>query len=310
METTTAVEFRGVAKRYGDVTALDGADFTIPRGQTVALLGPNGAGKTTAIDILLGLRRPDAGTVRILGDAPRRCVAAGRVGAMLQTSGLPEHAKVTEVVNLARRLYGGRRGLGELLELTGLTEVARQPANRLSGGQARRVHFAVALAGDPELVFLDEPTVALDVAARRAFWVAMRQVAASGRTVLFATHYLEEADANADRVVVLTRGRVRADAPPARLKANAGTKAVRFALARPDRDALSRLPGVTDTDVEGERVTLVTADADATLPALYAAGLAVRDVEVIGTGLEAALLSLTEDAGPTGGADTTAGARR
>lgn len=292
METKPAVEFRGVRKSYGDVTALDGADFTIPRGQTVALLGPNGAGKTTAIDILLGLRAPGEGTVRLLGTEPRTAVADGRVGAMLQTSGLPEHAKVAEVVDLARRLYGRRRGLDGLLALTGLTAVAGRQATKLSGGQARRVHVALALAGDPELVFLDEPTVALDVEGRRDFWSAMRKAADDGRTVLFATHYLEEADANADRVIVLSGGQVRADGPPARIKAGTGAKTVRFAADAPDPAALRALPGVTDAEVHGGHVTLTTTDADATLPALYASGQRIRDVEVTGGGLESALLTL------------------
>ncbi|HEY3686592.1 MAG TPA: ABC transporter ATP-binding protein [Streptosporangiaceae bacterium] len=300
MESEPAVEFRGVVKRYGDVTALDGADFTIARGQTVALLGPNGAGKTTAIDILLGLRTPGDGTVRVLGGTPRHAVADGRVGAMLQSSGLPEHAKVAEVVDLGRRLYGRRRALDDLLALTGLTAVAGQQATRLSGGQTRRVHVALALAGDPELVFLDEPTVALDVEGRRDFWAAMRKVAEAGCTVLFATHYLEEADTNADRVIVLSDGRVRADGPPSRIKAGAGVKTVRFAVAEPDPAALRALPGVTGADVRGERVSLTTADADATLPALYGSGLRIKDIEVAGGGLESALLSLTGDAAAHG----------
>lgn len=292
---TPAVGFHDVVKRYGAVTALDHASFEIPRGQTVALLGPNGAGKSTSIDSLLGLRAIDAGTVRVLGTAPGTAVARGRVGAMLQTSGLPENAKVGEVVDLGRKLFGARRPLAELLDQAGLTEVAGQRASKLSGGQSRRVHFALALAGDPELLFLDEPTVGLDVEGRRDFWGSMRRIAERGTTILFATHYLEEADAAAERIIVLAGGQVRADDSPEIIKAHSAAKTIRCALVAPDADELRRLPGVTGVRVRGERVSVSTADADATVPALYATGRTVRDIEVTGVGLEEALIALTSD---------------
>jgi ABC-2 type transport system ATP-binding protein len=305
-----AVAFRDVVKRYGAVVALDRASFQVGRGETVALLGPNGAGKSTAIDILLGLRRADAGQARVLGDEPGRAVAAGRVGAMLQTAGLPEGARVGELVELARRLYAGARrgpeprGRAELLDLAGITELARRPLDRLSGGQAQRVRFALALAGRPELLFLDEPTVALDVESRRRFWAGVQAVAAEGTSVVFATHYLDEADAHADRVVVLHRGRVVADGPPASVKATTSVRTIRAVLAEPDPAWLLTLPGVQQVSVHGRGVTLRSADADATVGAMYARGLAVRDLEVTGAGLEEALLALTDDRAATSGTPT------
>ena len=300
-----AVSFHDVIKRYGPVVALDRASFQVGRGETVALLGPNGAGKSTAIDILLGLRRADAGQARVLGGEPHRAVAAGRVGAMLQTAGLPEGARVGELVDLARRLHASARhgseprSRAELLDLAGVAELARRPLDRLSGGQAQRVRLALALAGRPELLFLDEPTVALDVESRRRFWAGVRAVAAEGASVVFATHYLDEADAYADRAVVLHRGRVVADGPPASIKATASARTIRAVLAHPDPAWLLALPGVQDVSVHGRGVTLRSTDADATVGAMYARGLAVHDLEVTGAGLEDALLTLTDDHGAT-----------
>ncbi|MBP2321078.1 ABC-2 type transport system ATP-binding protein [Kibdelosporangium banguiense] len=207
--------FEKVSFSYGSVHALTDVSFTVPTGQTVALLGANGAGKSTAVDLMLGLRRPHRGTVTVLGGQPAAAVAAGRVGAMLQTGGLPADSTVGEVVDLARCLYGKRRTLASILDLAGLTELQRRRVDRLSGGQAQRVRFAVAMAGKPDLLFLDEPTVALDFKARRQFW---KTVKSEGNTVVFATHYLDEADEYADRVIVIDRGRVVADGEPAVIK--------------------------------------------------------------------------------------------
>ncbi|MET0236628.1 MAG: ABC transporter ATP-binding protein [Kibdelosporangium sp.] len=219
--------FDRVSFDYGRIHALTEVSFTVPTGQTVALLGANGAGKSTAVDLMLGLRRPRSGTVTVLGGPPAAAVAAGRVGAMLQTGGLPTDATVREVVNLARRLYGKRRGLAEILDLAGLTELRRRKVDALSGGQAQRVRFAVAMAGKPDLLFLDEPTVALDFKARRRFWQAVK---AQGNTVVFATHYLDEADEYADRVIVIDRGRVVADGAPAVIKGDSSLEQALVAL--------------------------------------------------------------------------------
>jgi ABC-2 type transport system ATP-binding protein len=223
METS----FDRVSFSYGRVRALTEISFSVPSGQTVALLGANGAGKSTAVDLMLGLKRPQSGRVTVLGGSPQDAVAKGRVGAMLQTGGLPTDATVTDVVDLARRLYGKRRSLEELLELAGLTEVARRKADALSGGQKQRVRFAVAMAGRPDLLFLDEPTVALDFRARRRFWQAVK---AEGNTVVFATHYLDEADEYADRVVVVDRGSVVAEGSPEEIRGDANLEQALFAL--------------------------------------------------------------------------------
>ncbi|GAB2446019.1 ABC transporter ATP-binding protein [Streptosporangium sandarakinum] len=289
-----AVEFHEVSKRYGQVRALDAAGFTVARGETVSLLGHNGAGKSTAVALMLGLVRPDGGRVGVLGGSPARAVARGRVGAMLQSGGLPDGASVRDIVRLACGLYGGRRRIGEVLELAGLTELAGRRATALSGGQAQRVRFAIAVAGRPELLFLDEPTVAMDVEARREFWDAVRACRETeGTTVVFATHYLEEADQFADRVVVLGHGRVVADAAPATVKARVGGRIVRCVLAEPDPQRLLALPGVTEVTVRAGQVELRTDDADRTVGALYSAIGGVRDLEVTGAGLDEALILLS-----------------
>jgi ABC-2 type transport system ATP-binding protein len=309
-QVSPAVVFRDVVKVYnGRVTALDHASFEIPRGATVALLGPNGAGKSTAIDTMLGLRKPTSGQVRVLGMTPGSAVAAGKIGGMVQTGGLPEGAKVSELIGLFRQLYRGRRSQAELLRLAGVTEIADRRVEQLSGGQTQRVRFALALAGRPELLFLDEPTAALDVEARRAFWQSVQTIAEQGTTVLFATHYLDEADANASRIIVVSHGRIMADGTPSQIKAYTSVRTIRFSTPAPDTPALLRLPGVSDVVTSGDAVTVRSGDADATLPALYALGQPVRGLEVRGGGLEEALIALTSDGDGTadGSADVSAG---
>jgi ABC-2 type transport system ATP-binding protein len=291
-----AVTFRDVVKVYGSgVRALDNVCFRIRRGETVALLGPNGAGKSTAIDLMLGLRDPTHGEVQVLGGPATAAVRAGRIGGMLQAGGLPEGARVSELVGLFRQLYRDRRSLADLLGLAGISDLADRRVEQLSGGQTQRVRFALALAGRPDLLFLDEPTSALDVAARRAFWQTMAGISAQGTTVLFATHYLEEADANADRIIVVNRGRVIADGSPAQVKSYTAARTIRFTTPAPDPSVLLKLPGVSDVSVDGDAVKIRSADADATLPALYALGRPVTGMEVGGGGLEEALLAITSD---------------
>ena len=291
-----AVTFRDVVKVYHpDIRALDHVSFDIDRGETVALLGPNGAGKSTAIDTMLGLRAPTSGEVRVLGGQPAAAVAAGRIGGMLQTGGLPEGAKVGELVGLFRQLYRDRRPAAELMRLAGIADLGDRRVEQLSGGQTQRVRFALALAGDPELLFLDEPTAALDVEARRNFWRSVAKISEQGTTVLFATHYLDEADANANRIIVVNHGRVIADGTPSQIKAYTVNRALRFTTPAPDPALLLRLPGVADVLVNGDAVTVRTADADATLPALYGLGLPVKAMEVGGGGLEESLIALTSD---------------
>ena len=291
----TAVHFEGVTRRFGPVTALDNVDLAIASGETVALLGPNGAGKSTAIGLMLGLLEPSSGSVTVLGQPPRTAVAAGRIGSMLQDAGLPSNVRVGELVGFARRLYPNPLEAGAIIQRAGLVDLADRPVDRLSGGEAQRLRFAIAIAGDPDLVFLDEPTVAMDVETRRAFWADMRRSADEGRTILFATHYLEEADQVADRVVVLDHGRIVADGSGRSLRSRIGGRTVRFDTAAADPARLASLPGVTRVDVRGDAVRLATTDGDETVRALFAADLPIRDLEVTGADLEEAFLALTSD---------------
>lgn len=286
------MRFLLTAKSFGPVRALAGLELDVRRGETVALLGRNGAGKSTAIGLLLGLDAPDAGSVRLYGESPERAVRAGRVGAMLQEGRVVPRLTVRELVTFVARTYPAPMPVAETLGLAGLTDLAGRRVERLSGGQTQRLRFAVALAGNPELLVLDEPTAALDVEARRPFWESMRAYARRGNTVLFSTHHLEEADAHADRIVVLDRGRVVADNTGEGLRRAVGGSLVAFDLAgRPTGD-LADLPGVIAVEVRGERARLRTRDPDATVLALARLD-AVRGLEVTGPSLEDAFLALT-----------------
>jgi ABC-2 type transport system ATP-binding protein len=224
-----AITFAGVSKSYDTVRAVESLDLEIGSGQAVALLGPNGAGKSTSIGMLLGLVRPSAGTVSVFGETPDAAVRGGRIGATLQDGALVAGLTVRELVEFVRGLYPDPMPLEEILALANLTALAKRRADRLSGGQAQRVRFALAAAGAPRLLVLDEPTSAMDVESRRSFWASMRAYAAGGRTILFATHYLEEADENADRIIVMARGRIVADGTAEEIKAAAGGRTILFA---------------------------------------------------------------------------------
>jgi ABC-2 type transport system ATP-binding protein len=294
-----AVVLRGLDKSWrgqtGPVHAVRGIDVSIGRGETVALLGPNGAGKSTTIDMILGLAHPDSGEVAVLGGSPSDAVKQGRIGAMLQSGALIRNLSVRELVAMTASLYPRPLPVDEVIEMVGLEDVAGRRTQKLSGGETQRTRFAVALVGDPELLVLDEPTVAMDVEARRAFWAAMRHQTAGGRTVLFATHYLEEADANADRAVLLARGRVVADGPTTEIKSRVGTRTLRATLAEVPTAELEQLPGAASAERHGEAVTLVCRDSDATIRALLAAYPQARDIEITGAGLEDAFIHLTAD---------------
>ncbi|MFF7308794.1 ATP-binding cassette domain-containing protein [Streptomyces sp. NPDC008137] len=294
--TTTApvVAFDQVSKAYDTVRAVDGLTLTLRPGETVALLGPNGAGKSTTLDLLLGLKKPDSGTVRLFGEGPREAIVAGRVGAMPQSGGLMDEVTVAELVRLACDLHPKPYQPSEVLSRAGIAQIAGRKVNKLSGGQAQRVRFALATAGDSDLIVLDEPTTGMDVTTRQAFWATMREQADQGRTVLFATHYLEEADAVADRVLVLHRGRLIADGTAAEIKAKAGARRIAFDLdAAIDEGALRALPFLTSIDVSGRTVRIQSTDADATVHALYGLGVHPRNLEVAGLGLEQAFVAIT-----------------
>ncbi|MGW7264225.1 ABC transporter ATP-binding protein [Streptomyces sp. NPDC054842] len=309
--TSPVVAFDRVSKSYGGVRAVDGLTLALHPGETVALLGPNGAGKSTTLDLLLGLRNADSGTVRLFGTGPREAVVAGRVGAMLQSGGLMDEVTVGELVRLACALHPRPYRAGDVMARAGVERIAGRRVDKLSGGQRQRVRFALATAGASDLIVLDEPTTGMDVTARRAFWATMREQADQGRTVLFATHYLEEADAIADRVLVLHRGRLLADGTAADIKARAGARRISFDLREPvDEAALRALPFLTSLDVSGHTVRIRSTDADATVHALYGLGVYPRGLEVAGLGLEQAFVAITaaeEAARGTDGTDGTDG---
>jgi ABC-2 type transport system ATP-binding protein len=262
-------------------------------GETVALLGPNGAGKSTTVDLLLGLQEPDDGSVDLFGGPPQRAVAAGRIGAMLQGGGVLRDLTVRELLAMMAALFPRPLPVDETLELAQLGALAERRTERLSGGETQRLRFGVALVSDPDLLVLDEPTVGMDVESRRAFWDTVRDLSESGKTVLFATHYLEEADAYADRALLMARGRIVADGPTNEIKALVGSRTIRATLPGVPVETLAALPGVTGAERRGETVVLACSDSDAALRELLATQPRAHDVEVRGAGLEDAFLQLT-----------------
>jgi ABC-2 type transport system ATP-binding protein len=290
---TAVVELQGARKRYGPVEALRGIDLRIDPGEVVAMLGPNGAGKTTSISLMLGLRRPTAGRVRLFGLDPVDRRARSRTGAMLQESGVPSVLTVRELVDLFRAYYARPLAAARAVGLAGLEDKAHARVGQLSGGQRQRLYFALAVCGDPDVLFLDEPTVGMDVEARQAFLRSIRDLAGAERTIVLTTHYLEEADALAGRIVVVDRGLVIADGAPAEIKARVSSKRVLFRTAGTlDAAMLDGLP-VTRFERSGDRVRLLSAEPEAVLRELFRRGVAVDDLQVVGADLEEAFLALT-----------------
>jgi ABC-2 type transport system ATP-binding protein len=295
--TTTArpaVVLDRVSRSFGSVRAVDDLCVRVGCGQTVALLGPNGAGKTTAITMLLGLGRPDAGRIEVFGMSPDAAVARGLVGAMLQNGGMMPGVQVGELLAMVRTLFPAPLSLDEAIAVAQLQGLERRMVDRLSGGQSQRLRLALALIGDPELLVLDEPTAAMDVEARRNFWHEMRGFTDRGRTILFSTHYLEEADSAADRIILMARGRVVADGTPSAIKDSVGLRVIRFSVVLDDTAGFEALPGAVSASAQGNRVELRCRDTDAALRALLAARPDAHDIEVAGIALEDAFLSLTD----------------
>jgi ABC-2 type transport system ATP-binding protein len=289
-----AIRLAGVTKVFGQVHAVRGIDLTIEQGEVVAFLGPNGAGKTTSIDMMLGLSQPTEGSVEVLGLTPRDAISRGLVSAVMQTGGLLKDLTVRETVAYMASLFADTQPIDEVLRQAGITGIAGRKVGKCSGGEQQRLRFAIALLSDPALLLLDEPTTGMDVEGRRAFWAAIRADAARGRTVLFATHYLEEADQYADRIVLVRKGRIVADGSGAQIKALAAGRTVRATLAHADHEALSRLPGVESVEVRGDSVLLHAADTDAVARHLLTQTSA-RDLEITARSIEDAFLSLTGD---------------
>jgi ABC-2 type transport system ATP-binding protein len=287
------VELRGLTKSFGAVEAVRGIDVSVDVGETVALLGPNGAGKSTTLDMVLGLQRPDAGDVRVFGEEPRHAVARGAVGAMLQTGQLIRDLSPRELLFQIASLYPKPLDVEETIDLVGIQGLANRRTQKLSGGETQRVRFALALVTNPDLLVLDEPTVALDVESRHAFWTTMREFASRGKTIVFATHYLEEADEYADRAILLAKGSVVADGPTTEIKAMVGLRTIRATLAGVALELLEQLPGVVRAERRGEAVVLSCSDSDAAIRALLARFDEARDLEIHGADLEQAFLELT-----------------
>jgi ABC-2 type transport system ATP-binding protein len=298
--TVPAVSLDGVVKRFGAVTAVDGINLRIRPGEVVALLGPNGAGKTTTVDMLLGLSQPTEGTVQVYGRQPHEAVALGLVSAVMQTGGLLKDYTVEETVRLTAVLFGKpRSAVDEALRRAGIADIGKRLVGKCSGGQQQRLRFAMALLPDPELLILDEPTTGMDVGGRHDFWQAIRQDARAGRTVIFATHYLEEADAYADRVVFVRRGQIVADGTASEVKALASGRTVRATLPGANETDLLAIAGVDTAEVRGDTVYLHGRDTDGIARHLLNQTSA-RDLEITSRNLEEAFLTLTADENTAG----------
>jgi ABC-2 type transport system ATP-binding protein len=287
-ENGGGITLRGLKKTYrtprGPVEAVRDVNAHVRVGETVALLGPNGAGKSTTVDMLLGLQEPDDGSVDVFGGPPQGAVVAGRIGAMLQGGGVLRDLTVRELLAMMAALYPAPLDVDETLRLARLSEIADRRTERLSGGETQRLRFAVALVSNPDLLVLDEPTVGMDVESRHAFWTTVRELSEAGKTFLFATHYLDEADEYA---------RIVADGPPNEIKAIVGARTIRATLPGVPAATLADLPGVTTAERRGDTVVLVCSDSDTALRELLATQPRAHDIEVRGAGLEEAFLQLT-----------------
>jgi|HubBroStandDraft_6_1064221.scaffolds.fasta_scaffold00173_34 ABC-2 type transport system ATP-binding protein len=291
---TVVAQLRQVSKTFGEVQALRNLDFSVRAGELLALLGPNGAGKTTAVKLFLGLMRPTAGTVNVFGGNPIHAEVRTRIGAMLQVAKVPETLKVREHIDLFSSYYPRPLPQAETLAIAGLQEIKDRPFGELSGGQKQRVLFALALCGDPDLLFLDEPTVGLDVEARRLLWEQIRKLVERGKTILLTTHYLEEADALADRVAVINRGEVIAEGTPSEIKAKTCGRRIRC-MSSLDIDTVRAFPGVAEVRRDRDSYEIRVADAEPVLRELLLRDSTVRGIEVVGAGLEEAFLALTQN---------------
>jgi ABC-2 type transport system ATP-binding protein len=295
MQSLIPARLAGVTKTYGDVAALAGIDIEVRPGETLALLGPNGAGKTTAIRIMLGLIRPTAGSVEVFGQDPRKAQVRARIGAMLQVGQLPDALTVREHVELFSSYYPHPLGLRDSLDYAGLTGLENRRAEKLSGGQRRRLFFALAICGNPDILFLDEPTTALDVESREALWARIDAFVEQGRSVVLTTHDMEEAEALARRVMILSNGRVIADAPTREITARIERQTIRcrsgFAL-----DALRALPGIDAASRCNGETILVARDGDAVVRALYAGDPEFQLIDVASANLQDAFVSILDSA--------------
>ena len=293
-----AVRLAGVHRSFGQVHAVRGIDLEVAPGEIVAFLGPNGAGKTSTIEMILGLSQPSRGSVSVYGMTPHQAISRGLVSAVMQTGGLLKDFTVKETARYIASLFTHSRPVTEVLERAGITAIGDRKVGKCSGGEQQRLRFALAMLSDPELLILDEPTTGMDVEGRRGFWSAIQQDAEKGRTVLFATHYLEEADAYAQRIVLIRHGQIVADGTAAQIKALASGRTVRATLPGADPGRLGTIPGADSVEINGDTVLVHSGDSD-TVARYLLNTTAARDVEIAAEGLEAAFIALTgEDAGP------------
>jgi ABC-2 type transport system ATP-binding protein len=295
----TVASLEGVNKNYGEVRALRGVDFRVRAGEVVALLGPNGAGKTTAVKLLLGLITPNSGKVRVFGGDPTNPENRMRTGAMLQVGRVPETLRVREHIDLFSTYHQRSLPLAEVLAAAGLEKLRDRKYAELSGGQKQRVLFALAICGDPDLLFLDEPTVGLDVEARRLLWDEIRNLVRRGKTILLTTHYLQEADALADRIAVLHQGEIIAQGTPAEIKAKTSGKRIRC-ITSLSVGSLRQMPGVTAVQEDREAVEIHAKDAEAIVRELLSRDPRLSGLEIASAGLEEAFLALTQDSAHNG----------
>jgi ABC-2 type transport system ATP-binding protein len=293
-EGSVIASLGGVSKKFGQQLALDRLSLELRRGEVVALLGPNGAGKTTAVRLLLGLSQATSGEVHIFGGNPRDRANRLRLGAMLQVGRMPETLRVREHLQLFSSYYANPRPLEELLPIAGLEGLEDKLFGTLSGGQKQRMLFALALCGDPDLMCLDEPTVGMDVEARRAMWDQVRKLAARGKTILLTTHYLEEADALASRIVVMQKGKVIAEGTPQELKTADGSRSIRCTTSL-QASFVSALPGVTSVEQDGNAMVVRTQTPEAVLRMMFAHDAGLSGLEVRAAALEDAFLALTNN---------------
>jgi ABC-2 type transport system ATP-binding protein len=283
-----------ITKRYGATVALDDLSLSLHPGEVVALLGPNGAGKSTAVKLLLGLIAPTAGTTRVFGSDPRSALTRTRVGAMLQVARVTETLRVREHLDLFRSYYPHPLPVAEILRIAQLQGIEDRLFSQLSGGQRQRLLFALAICGNPDLIFLDEPTVGLDIEARRALWQQIRSFAAQGKTVLLTTHYLEEADALAHRIIVINKGRVISQGTPAEIKRNSGGRIIRC-QTNLSREFLCTLPGVANVEYNQGAVLVTASEAETVVREMLLRDETLSNLEVASPALEDAFLALTKD---------------
>jgi len=292
-----ALELTALSKSFGQLRAVEDIDLIIRRGEVVALLGPNGAGKSTTIDLALGLAHPSRGTARLFGGDPRAAIVAGRVGAMLQGGALLPTTTVRQSIALVAAAHRAPLSIDDALDRAGIRDLAKQRVSKLSGGQLQRARFAIAVVSNPDLLILDEPTAAMDVESRRGFWHSMREFTDQGRTVVFATHYLDEADSFADRIVILNSGRIVADGTPAEVKSVVSGRSIRFEVDAGAADAassaLARLGGIRALEQRATRFTLVSDDSDASLRSILQLIPTAHCIEVTAHTMDDAFIALT-----------------